>query len=213
MLEANIGVCLERFSNSSSDHIRQAAQEVYHGTACVRPSLRSGRGSDHAGGRGAALIITYFAYGSNMAPAVMSQLCPQHRYLGPAKLTGYRLTFTRRSRKTATGVADVVASADDQVWGTVYEIAESDLQPIDRKEGFNWAYTKVILTVTLDADGSERTAMMYTVVSKEPTEIAPSRAYLNGIIAAARTRGLPDDYVTRLATIRTAEDDQGKPER
>jgi len=158
------------------------------------------------------VIITYFAYGSNMAPAVMSRLCPRHRYLGVAKLAGYRLAFTRRSRKTGTGVADVVVSEGDEVWGTVYEIAESDLPPIDRKEGFDWAYTKVLLPVTLDADCSERTAMMYTVVSKESAEIAPSRAYLNGIIAAARTRGLPDGYVTRLATIRAAEDEQGRPE-
>jgi gamma-glutamylcyclotransferase len=151
------------------------------------------------------MTVTYFAYGSNMAPAVMSRLCPGHRYLGRARLAGYRLAFTRRSRKTGTGVADVVARAGSEVWGAAYEISDLDLRAIDRKEGVDWAYTRVVLPVTLDSEGTERTATVYTVVTKEPTAIAPSRAYLNGMVSAARARGLPDDYVTWLAATRTAD--------
>lgn len=156
------------------------------------------------------MTVTYFAYGSNMAPAVMARLCPQHHYLGVARLANHRLAFTRRSRKTGTGVADVVESPGDAVWGTVYEIADRDMRSIDRKEGYGWAYTKVMLPVKLSADSSERTAVIYTVASKEPAEIPPSREYLDRMITAAHARGLPDGYVTRMAMVCTAEDVTGQ---
>ena len=37
------------------------------------------------------MTVTYFAYGSNMAPNVMARLCPRHRCLGPARLDDHRL--------------------------------------------------------------------------------------------------------------------------
>jgi len=69
-----------------------------------------------------------------MAPTVMARLCPGHRYLGVARLDGYRLAFTRRSVRTGSGVADIVGAPGSTVWGVVYEIGEEDLAALDRKE-------------------------------------------------------------------------------
>lgn len=151
------------------------------------------------------MTVTYFAYGSNMAPGVIARLCPRHHYLGVARLADYRLAFTRRSVKTGTGVADIVQDPGETVWGVLYGIGDDELAVIDRKEGQGWAYTRVLLPVQLIEDGQEHAAVTYTVASKEPTEIPPSRQYLGRVIAAARERGLPGSYVERLKAVSAVE--------
>ena len=149
------------------------------------------------------MTVTYFAYGSNMAPDVMATLCPRHRYLGPACLNDHRLAFTRRSVRTGTGVADVVPAPGQTVWGALYEIGDDELAAIDTKEGYDWAYTRVTLPVR-PTDGPERPAVVYTVAAKQTLEILPSREYLDLIIASASERGLPGEYITRLSATITA---------
>jgi len=152
------------------------------------------------------MMVTYFAYASNMAREVMARLCPQHFYLGIARLADHRLAFTRRSVKTGTGVADIVPAPGMEVWGVLYEIGDHELDAVDRKEGYGWAYTRVMLPVRLEADGQERDAVTYVVLSKEPVEVPPSRQYLDRVIAAARERGLPGSYIEWLKAVGAAED-------
>ena len=151
-----------------------------------------------------SMAFDYFAYASNMAPDVITGLCPRHRYLGVALLADHRLAFTRRSMKTQTGVADVVRAPGATVWGVLYRIDDDELAAIDRKEGHDWAYERVTLPVRL-ADGTERVAVTYTVRYKEPAEVPPSRQYLDLVIAAARERGLPGGYIEQIEAISVAD--------
>ena len=150
------------------------------------------------------MAFDYFAYASNMAPDVIRRLCPRHSYLGVAQLADHRLAFTRRSVKTGTGVADIVQAAGQMVWGVLYRIDDDELAAIDRKEGHDWAYKRVMLPVRLEG-GPERTAVTYTVRSKEATQIPPSRRYLGLVIAAAHERGLPNPYIEQIEAIRVAD--------
>jgi gamma-glutamylcyclotransferase (GGCT)/AIG2-like uncharacterized protein YtfP len=146
--------------------------------------------------------IRYFAYGSNMAEAVMARLCPGHRYLGVAELPGYRLAFTRRSIRTSSGVADIVRADGQSVWGTLYELEDEHLARIDVKEGNGWAYRRTQVRVRLGAgarDAREQDAHVYAVVAPESAEIRPSSQYLSGLLDAAHDRGLPAAYVAELA--------------
>jgi gamma-glutamylcyclotransferase (GGCT)/AIG2-like uncharacterized protein YtfP len=149
--------------------------------------------------------IRYFAYGSNMAADVMERLCARPRCVGAASLPGYRLAFTRRSVKTGTGVADIVRAQGESVWGVLYEISANELAAVDRKEGYGWAYTRVVLPVRLQADGSECMAVTYTVVSKAPAAVLPSRPYLDQMIKAACARQLPHPYIEQLRSVSTAD--------
>lgn len=151
------------------------------------------------------MTVTYFAYGTNMALGVITRLCPQHRYLGVARLADHRLAFTRRSVKTGTGVADIVRELGQTVWGVLYKVGDDELAAIDRKEGLGWAYTRVILPVHLVEGDRQCAAIAYTVASKEPREIPPSRQYLRQMIVAARERGLPHPYIEWLEAVRVAE--------
>ena len=90
------------------------------------------------------------------------------------------------------------ADRDGVPSASLYKVGDDEFTAIDRKEGHGWAYTRVVLPVRLEAGGPERMAVTYTVLSKEPTEIPPSRKYLGRVITAARERGLPEPYLERL---------------
>jgi gamma-glutamylcyclotransferase (GGCT)/AIG2-like uncharacterized protein YtfP len=142
--------------------------------------------------------ILYFAYASNMDAALMQRICPGHRVLGVAELREHRLAFTRRSKRTGTGVADIVAAPGESVWGVLYELDDSQLTAIDEKEGNDWAYERRQLDVRLHDDSAEHVAHAYTVIVRDDEHVAPSAEYLDLIRDAARSRGLPADYLARL---------------
>jgi gamma-glutamylcyclotransferase (GGCT)/AIG2-like uncharacterized protein YtfP len=145
----------------------------------------------------------YFAYGSNMDEEHMRTQCPSSRYVDSARLDGHRLAFTRRSVMSGTGVADVVADPGEAVWGVLYEVDGGDLQALDRKEGNGWAYAREHKSVRL-ADRSAHDAIVYTVIAKAPSEVPPSRAYLERLIAAAERHCLPSGYVATLRDVSPA---------
>ena len=136
-----------------------------------------------------------------MAAEIMEGLCPRNRFLGVARLDDYGLGFTRRSIRTGTGVADVIPARDGTVWGALYEIGEDELTAIDRKEGYGWAYTRVMCPVLLEAGVQGQAAVVYRVLVKEPAHVLPSRQYLDRLIAAAHERRLPKAYVEKLETM------------
>ena len=143
------------------------------------------------------MTVNYFAYASNMAPGVIARLCPRHRYVGVARLSDHRLAFTRRSVKTGTGVANIVQEPGETVWGVLYEICDDEIAAIDRKEGYDWAYTRMVLPVRLSLAALSDGCHLYRSV-QGARRVLPSRQYLDQVIAAARTRGLPGPYLERL---------------
>lgn len=145
--------------------------------------------------------LKYFAYGSNMSPAVFSEICPNHHFLSRARLRGYRMVFSRRSVRSGFGVADVVPTDGVAVWGVLYQIEEDELPFLDRKEGCPKAYGRIDVTVTV-REGLIEEAFTYTVTSKEEKEIPPSEDYLNLLVEGAIARKLPQSYVRFLQSLK-----------
>lgn len=144
--------------------------------------------------------MKHFAYGSNMSRPVMDAACAEHRFLGPARLPGYRFAFMRRSVRTGTGVADIVPDPDGSVWGALYELEQDRLGSLDRKEALGSAYEHFDVVV-LTGEGTSHRAMAYSVIAKEPVEVRPSLAYVQGLIQGARERSLPEDYLASLQAL------------
>ncbi|MFZ1156050.1 MAG: gamma-glutamylcyclotransferase family protein [Solirubrobacteraceae bacterium] len=151
------------------------------------------------------MLISYFAYGSNMDEQAMRMQCPSSRCLGSACIDEHRLAFTRRSVLSGTGVADVVAASCSEVWGVLYELSDRDIDTLDRKEGYGWAYTRERKPVWLAADCSKCDAIIYTVLVKERSEVWPSREYLDRLVVAAERHVFPQDYIATLKAIRSTD--------
>jgi hypothetical protein len=145
--------------------------------------------------------VLYFAYASNMDPAQMRASCPSAELVcRSAHLSGYRLDFRRLSRRWQAGVADLVANADADVFGCVWELPEAELAALDHREGVQiGAYRRT--PVALAADGRTITAFTYTVVEKSCAPVAPAARYARLILDSARELGLPLEYQAQLRAV------------
>ena len=142
----------------------------------------------------------YFAYASNMEPRRFRRLCPRGTVVGPARLPGHRLSFSRYSRQRRGGSTDIVPDPDSEVWGVLYEVSDADLETLDRSENVPAAYRRETV-VDEDAEGRERQAATY--VANRTGDFLPHRDYLRLIVEGAEARGLPPNYVAALRQIHT----------
>ena len=142
----------------------------------------------------------YFAYASNMDPSTFRRRCPTAKTLGPARLRGYRLAFTRYSRQRRGGSADVVVDDASEVWGVLYGVDDACLASMDKVEGVPAAYRRELVTV-VDAKGQPVGAITY--VANKTGEFRPNKSYLQVIVRGARANGLPSEYIQMLEQITT----------
>jgi len=139
----------------------------------------------------------YFAYGSNLSQAQMGVRCPTAKVLGVAVLEGHRLSFTAFSRLWSGGVADVVETVGDKVWGLLYELMPEDLAALDTYEGYPHLYDRLMLHVVPAGNHSAVEAWVYFVVNKQDF-VTPSARYLAVLVECAKEFGFPQQYVTDL---------------
>ena len=137
----------------------------------------------------------YFAYGSNMDLLAMRTRCPKARALGVARLARHRLVLMGR-----TGYASVQREPSGTVHGLLFDLALSDVGPLDRYEDVAHGLYGKTWQPVLPAGSGARQAMIY-VGTDETEGGTPPPGYMEGIVAAARAAALPPAYVARLETM------------
>jgi cation transport regulator ChaC len=151
--------------------------------------------------------IWYFAYGSNMSPAIFVE----RRGMRPlatrrARLDGYRLCFSLPVGPGERGVANVEPVAGAQIWGVAYLLSASECHRLDRTEGVPrglYERTPVVLSV------DERRVEAFTYRSSFASAgRKPSSRYLGLLLEGARRHGLPLDYVRSLEALELAVDER-----
>ncbi len=154
----------------------------------------------------------YFAYGSNMACGQMGERCPGAEVIGPARLAGYRLEFTRFSESWRCGVADAVPDAAGEIWGVLYLVSEDDLTQLDKREGYygeghdNAYVRRPCRVVVPEKDGEKVYDSAQTYLVAKPKFAAdgrkgaykPGPVYKKVMTCAAENRGLPQEYIATL---------------
>ena len=144
----------------------------------------------------------YFAYGSNMSlrRLTAANRAPSARPLGPACISGHRLTFDKLGAD-GSAKADCERTADltDKVHGGLFEIEATDLPALDHAEGATGAHSGYRRTavVVWTADGP-RKALTYLATRKQPG-LLPHRWYIRHVLVGARELGLPADHVDAIA--------------
>lgn len=146
----------------------------------------------------------YFAFGSHLDVERLHLHCPSARFVSSARLADYRLAFSIESRnRWHGGVADIVPSTGDEVWGALWILDVADSPALDEQEGMFRtppAYERVIVTV--ETSGGDRvTCRSYHVVTPDAAGFAPSPAFKATLLRGARACGLPASYVARLEAI------------
>ncbi len=111
----------------------------------------------------------------------------------PGRLPGYRLVFDTPGIPVLEPAFASVSSADDEVWGAVYDMSEAELCTLGSFEGDQYEE----IGIRVEVDGEVLGAR--TFVTRGPgVERLPSRRYVRVLTEGARLRGLPTAWITRL---------------
>lgn len=161
----------------------------------------------------------YFGYGSNLWLHQMDLRCPTSRYLGVARLSGYKWIINDRGYANIVEVSenDTVAlhisDADDNysnvVFGLVYSLQTTDEARLDVNEGVPIAYTKEQLpcdfwkskdgkSVNVEKDYFFERKMLVYIDRNRTTDDKPKKEYIvrmNEGIKDAIKMGVPEGYV------------------
>ena len=137
----------------------------------------------------------YFAYGSNMDEAALRSRCPRARKLCTARLARHRFALM------GSGYATVRRDPRAEVHGVLFDLALSDVAPLDRYEEVDGGlYVKAVLPV-LREGGHPSRALVYVGCDERdgaglPGHMVPG--YMDAVVAAARAACLPPAYVAML---------------
>lgn len=163
--------------------------------------------------------MLYFAYGSNMLSARIkaADRCPGAEFVCVAKLPGYRLAFTRKS-KDGHGVADSVPNKRGVVWGVVWRLVPDDVKELDNREGAKAAKPKYVrrpVSVCRNDNGKMLSCETYFVVDneREEQEVPSTKQYVGYLLDGAQEHKLPRHYVAKLRQLwQTARDNASDSE-
>jgi len=149
--------------------------------------------------------MLYFAYGSNMHPQQMRRRCPSYRFVSTAKLADYKLAFTRRSPRRRCGVADVIPSTGDEVWGVLYHIrSKRDVLALDKAEGYLDGrkrvngYDRVHRQVWSPISPHKLLTASLYIARQQQNPPPPSAHYLGLLQNGARHWKLAKEYLIKL---------------
>jgi gamma-glutamylcyclotransferase len=152
--------------------------------------------------------MKYFAYGSNMDPERLRTRGIRYLQRRHANLKGYRLEFNKvASRDPKEGYANIVAYENGFVEGVFYDIEDSDLEKLDRHEGYPDHYKRVEVKVGLDNRQEVKAVTYVAQPDKVRYGLMPSREYMNHLLAARDV--LSESYRRRLEIWQTLDEHEG----
>ncbi|GIZ43912.1 hypothetical protein CKM354_000712400 [Cercospora kikuchii] len=158
----------------------------------------------------------YFGYGSNLWLHQMRQRCPTSKYLGIARLKGYKWIIYDRGYANIIELSEEEKQHDSndkhdylkEVWGLVYSLEHEDERRLDVNEGVaHGAYSKEWIECEFWTASSERTvrentahSFSYVDEGKPDTSKKPGKTemlvYINR--ENAREGKIKEEYVYRM---------------
>lgn len=147
-----------------------------------------------------------FAYGSNLLEERLLARVPQARFVGVGKIIGWRIALNIRSEDgSAKANAIHTGRPEDVLHGALYELDGAGKAVLDRFEDVGGAYR--IEDATAETASGAREVYLYAGNARRFVEnLPPYDWYLGFILAGARQRGLPAEFIERLEAVRAIPD-------
>jgi hypothetical protein len=169
----------------------------------------------------------YFAYGSNLNAAAVTQWCrhyglrsPISRPGKPAVLDNYRLCFPLYSEYWGGGIADIVYDPGKYVAGALFDLSDADLAIFDQKVNRKLdpasgkelgLYKRIDVTIAPLGKGEPVHAVTYTGVNVEKYHIPPTEHYMELLIQGAYNTGLSMMWIAYLQSFSTQTGRKPRP--
>ena len=143
-------------------------------------------------------MTLYAAYGTNLDPERMLELCPHSPLHATGWLTGWRMTFGGEEHGWDGALPTIVQDPLEQVFVAVYDVSREDESALDSWEGADSGlYRKT--KVRIFALTGETVVWTYVLDAYEGG--LPSASYVGVLAEAAEAADAPDDYVLRLRSL------------
>jgi gamma-glutamylcyclotransferase len=78
--------------------------------------------------------MKFFLYADNLHPTQLKRRAPEHQFQMLATLPDHTIQFCRWSSQWRCGLASVVPSSGEKVWGGIFELTDEDVKLIDQFE-------------------------------------------------------------------------------
>ncbi|XP_068944727.1 gamma-glutamylcyclotransferase [Petaurus breviceps papuanus] len=147
----------------------------------------------------------YFAYGSNLLKERLRLHNPSAEFVCVARLQDFKVDFGNYQGVTSTswhgGIATIVESPGDEVWGVVWKMHVKNRSSLDEQEGVGSGMYIPIEIDVHNQEGKVLTCRSYQMKNYVPAP--PSPQYKKVICRGAKQNGLPSDYQRKLEEIET----------
>jgi gamma-glutamylcyclotransferase len=146
------------------------------------------------------------AYGSNLLAERLLARVPQARFVGVGRISGWQFALNVHSEDgSAKANAIRTGRPEDVLHGALYELDEAGKAVLDGYEDVGGAYR--IEHAVAETDAGTREVYLYVGDERRFVErLPPYDWYLGFILAGARQRGLPGDFINALHSLDSARD-------
>jgi len=152
-----------------------------------------------------AAPINYFAFGSNLSSKRLLQRLPAAGLGDVAILRHHRLCF-HNNAQGESGKCDIefTGSHNDDVYGIIYRLTESEKQLLDGYETAGFGYLdKPVKVYTPDGECIE--AVTYYAASNEGMH-PPYHWYKEHVLRGAIEHGFPAEYIAAIEAVESIDD-------
>ena len=170
--------------------------------------------------------VWYFAYGSNLNAAAVTEWCRHYAHKTPALRNGraavldnYRLCFPLFSEYWNGGIADIIYDPGKYVAGAIFDLNPVEMSVLDAKVDRRiddagrelGLYKQIKVKVAPLGKGEPVEAITYTGVSVEKYHIPPTQHYMDLVIQGAFSFGLSMMWIAYLQSFSTQTGRQPRP--
>jgi len=140
-------------------------------------------------------VPLYAAYGTNLDPARMVELCPHSPLRGTGWLQGWRMTFGGEELGWDGALATIVEDPFEQVFVAVYDVTREDESSMD---GWEVADSGLYRKTRVRVSTMTEELVVWTYVLDAYEGGLPSASYLGVLANAAEAASAPADYVAAI---------------
>lgn len=135
-----------------------------------------------------------FVYADNLNPTQLKRRAPEHRPVGKGYLPDHTIQFCRWSSQWRCGLASVVPSPGERVWGMILDVTEEDLKLMDEFEGDVPPGAFRHLPVTVITEDEEKT-LVTTHAAAPIGKFKPKEHYLDWVMKGLKHWKLNEETV------------------
>ena len=136
--------------------------------------------------------MRFFFYADNLNPTQLKRRAPEHKFLFKAYLPDHTIGFPRFSSQWRCGLASVIPSQGERVWGGVFELTDEDVKILDQFDGElpEGAYRHLEANVYTEDEQKE---LVTTHTSQVIGKFKPKEHYLDFVVKGLKHWSMPEE--------------------